>query len=596
MTRDSDSDTTARASRDTVGRDTVGRNAHPIDDDDIARLVREVAEGWVMPPVRLDQSSWRDRVRSPRELRAASIKGWFGRLGQAATAAVVLTVAAALVAVYLTGPRPNVGRSPEPTNPGVQRTAPPVAASPLPKLFVTGDLPTPAQVVVQLQEGQYAIVDLATGTMGSALTAGSWGSQLRRAPNGDLVCVCTSTLGYAAGNFTEMKVQLERLDATGVVVSRDPILDVTGVPDPRGQTVDQTGHVSARPTFSADGRYAYVGWSARAHPIWISGLVVVDLDSGAVVQRLALPDRDDGTGESRTYVDAPRIVGQAGDRVVIDRSSYTYMPATSTQPTYDISSDVFTATVSGATLGEPAALAPFGTGCGNDVTLAGGLANGGLWLSCTRSGAGSVQTVIRRIGSDGSLVGDVFVDAAAIEGSTSALSPDGAFIYLWNPISLTLTRVELATGATTTGQAPKPAADVNPLTAFGRWLAPSAAAKMFLEAGIAISPDGKRVYALGVAGNPAAAGFAGSNGVLVFDASSLAPLGRWAPTADFVSVAVSADGSAVYAAGTSGVDANGQDTNQPASITVFDSSDGSIRLIAGQLGRQMLTFTGTTLR
>jgi hypothetical protein len=29
---------------------------------------------------------------------------------------------------------------------------------------------------------------------------------------------------------------------------------------------------------------------------------------------------------------------------------------------------------------------------------------------------------------------------------------------------------------------------------------------------------------------------------------------------------------------------------------VFDVTDGSIRLVAGQLGRQMLTFTGTTLK
>lgn len=579
MTRDPESDTTA---------------THPIDDDDVARLVREVAEAWVMPPVRLDQPSWRERIRSPRELRAASLKGWFGRLGQAATAALVLTVAAALVAVYLTGPRPDTaGKLPEPTTSG-PRPTPGVAASQLPKLFLTGNLPSPTQVVVQLQEGQYAIVDLANGTIGSPLTAGSWGSQLRRAPNGDLVCLCNSMLGYAAGNYTELKVELDRLDATGTVVARDPVLDVTGTPDPRGPTVDQTSHVSARTTFSADGRYAYVGWSARAHPVWTSGLVVVDLDSGAVVQRLALPDADDGTGTSRTYVDAPRIVGRAGDRVVIDRNWYTFSPASASQPNYTFASGVFTATVNGATLGDPAALA-LGSGCGDDVTLAGALADGGLWLSCARSG-GSVLTVIRRIAGDGSLIGDVSVYSAAIDGSTSVLSPDGAFIYLWNPISLTLTRVELASGATTTGQAPKPAADVSPLTAFGHWLAPTAAAKMFLQAGIAISPDGQRIYALGVAGNPAAAEFAGSAGVLVFDAGTLASIGRWAPTADFVSIAVSADGASVYAAGSAQFDAAGTQTSQPASITVFNATDGSIRLIAGQLGQQMLTFTGTTLK
>ena len=571
------------------------RTTHPIDDDDVARLVREVAEGWVMPPVRLDQPSWRDRVRSPRELRAASLKGWFGRLGQAATAAIALTVAAALVAVYLTRPGTDTaGKSPEPTSPGVRRSAPPPVASPMPKLFLAGALPSPTQLIVQLDSGNYAIVDLASGTIGSTLTAGTWGSQVRRAPNGDLVCLCNSADGYAQGDYTHLTTTIDRFDAAGKVVSRDVVLDVTGHPDPRGVVPEQTSHVSAFATFSADGRYGYVGWSARAHPDWTSGIVVVNLDTGAVVQRLALPVKSDGPGDSRTYVDAPRVVGVAGDRAVIDRNSYTFAPATATNPTYHFTSDVYLATVTGGSLGDAVVLA-LGTGCGNDVTLAGGLADGGLWLSCALYDA-SALTVIRRLKADDSLAGDVSVAGATTEGSTSVLSPDRASLYLWDPITLTLTGVDLATGEITIGKAPKPSAAVDPLTALGRWLAPSTAAKMFLQSGIAISPDGNRIYALGVAGNPAAADFAGSAGVLVFDAHSLASLGRWAPTADFVSVAVSADGTSVYAAGSSGVDADGVNTNQPASITVFDATDGSIRLVAGQLGRQMLTFTGTTLK
>jgi hypothetical protein len=569
--------------------------SHPIDDDDVARLVREVAEGWVMPPVRLDQPSWRDRVRSPRERRAASVKGFFGRLGQAASAAVVLTLAAALIAVYLTGPRTDVGQSPQPSSRRTPSPSQAAAASPMPKLFVTGDLPSPAKVVVELAGGDFAVADLASGTLGSALTASSWGSQVRRAPNGNLVCVCISTDGYAQGNSTHVSVALERYDGSGKVVARDIVLDVTGHPDPRdGQLMENPGHVSAFATFSADGRSAFVGWSARNHPSWISGIVVVDLDSGSVVQRLDLPAVSDGPADSRTYVDAPRVVGMAGSRAVIDRNSYSWSPPASSSPSYHFGSDVFTADAGGGSLGTPVALA-LGSGCGDDVNLAGGLTDGGIWLSCAYY-AGEVMTKIRRIAGDGSLAGDVSVKSAGVEGSTTAISPDGGLLYLWNPISLVLTRVDLATGATDTSTAPKPAAGADLLTAIGRWLAPSAAAKMFLQAGIAISPDGNRIYALGFAGNPATAPFAGSAGVLVFDAHSLAPLDRWAPTADFVSVAVSADGTVVYAAGAADVDAGGGQTSQQASITVFDATDGSIRLIAGQLGRTMLNFSGTTLK
>ena len=88
----------------------------------------------------------------------------------------------------------------------------------------------------------------------------------------------------------------------------------------------------------------------------------------------------------------------------------------------------------------------------------------------------------------------------------------------------------------------------------------------------------------------------GSTGVFVFDASTLAPLGTWQPTADYVSVAVSADGRFVYAAGLPGLDASGnRRTNQQASITVFDTFDGSVRLIAGKLGSEMLSFISPTL-
>jgi hypothetical protein len=569
-------------------------NPHPIDDDDVARLVRDVAEAWVMPPVRLDQPGWRDRVRGPRERRSATIKGWFGRMGQAATAALVLTVAAALIAVYLTGPHPNIGQSPNPSNGRAPTPTPGVAASPLPKLFLNGELPSPSKVLVQLAQMNFGVVDLASGNLGSPLTAATWGSQVHRAPGGDLVCLCNSTDGYAQGNFTHERVSLDRIDAAGSVVSRTVVVDVTGQPDPRGATSDQTGHVSAYTTFSADGRFAYVGWSARAHPSWTSGLTIVELASGSVVQRLALPDKADGSGDSRTYVDAPRVVGTAGDRVVIDRNGYTFAPASASNPNYHVSSDAFIAALSGGSLGEPTALA-LGTGCGNDLTFAGGLADGGLWLSCAHYD-GPVLNVIRRLKPDLSLAGETSVDTASIDGSTSIVSPDGASLYAWNPISLKLTRVDLATGTSTTSEAPKPTAAVDPLRALGRWLAPTAVAKSILQAGIAISPDGSRVYALGIDGNPAGEGFVGSAGVVVFDARTLALIGRWAPTADFDSIAVSADGKLVYAAGAPDVDAGGVQTNQQASITVFDATDGTVRLIAGQLVHGTLTYADTTLR
>jgi len=87
----------------------------------------------------------------------------------------------------------------------------------------------------------------------------------------------------------------------------------------------------------------------------------------------------------------------------------------------------------------------------------------------------------------------------------------------------------------------------------------------------------------------------GSAGIFAFDAATLAPVWHVEPNADYVSLAVSPDGRFLFAAGTAGVDAAGRRSGQPASITVLDAGDGSTRLIAGQLGGGQITFTSSTL-
>jgi hypothetical protein len=130
---------------------------------------------------------------------------------------------------------------------------------------------------------------------------------------------------------------------------------------------------------------------------------------------------------------------------------------------------------------------------------------------------------------------------------------------------------------------------------FGRWMAPPVAAKVFLEPALVVSTDGTRAYGLGVdalGGD----GSGGSRGLYAFDAATLEPLGHWPPTADFASLAISPDGRFVYAAGQSGVDATGSLAPYQASITVYDTVDGSVRLLAGSLGGDGLFFPGPIAR
>ena len=572
-------------------------HANALDDATIEQLVRDVAGSWTMPPVRLDAPSWRDRVRRPGARRLAVAGGWLGRFGQAATAAAALTVVGALIAVVLTHPPTEPGKSPQPstgTTPGPTRGA---QATPLPKILLAGDEPNPAVVVVRTERGDYARVDLATGSIDGPLTSKSSSSELRLQGGGTMVCLCVSESGSIGGMPTDNSVSLDRYDSRGKLTSSSPIQSFSGEPDPRdvGELIpDKPAHVLTNIGYSPDGRYGFVGWSVRAHPVWQSGIVVVDMRDGSVVSRLALPDASDGEGDARRVVTAPGVVGSIGSSsVAVARSWYEWTPAASLEPSYTFENDVFTAKLGDGTFSD---LAPvrLASDCGATVNRAGALPEGGFWLACTQGGA--ELTIVRRLAADGSLLGDVRVNGGVgIDADPTALSDNGATLYVWDPSGATLTGVDLAKGTKTSGKGIA-AAGEGPLSALGHWLAPTAAAKSFLRGALAISPDGSRIYAIGVKGGGSSHEMAGSTGVFVFDAASLEPAGVWQPTADYVSLAVSADGRFVYAAGLPGIDAAGErQLDQQASITVYDTTDGSVRLIAGRLGGDMLSFISSAL-
>ncbi|MEO8468725.1 MAG: hypothetical protein ABI573_03545, partial [Chloroflexota bacterium] len=162
-------------------------------------------------------------------------------------------------------------------------------------------------------------------------------------------------------------------------------------------------------------------------------------------------------------------------------------------------------------------------------------------------------------------------------------------------------RVDLASGTVSSSKASAAAVPLGPVgvvatfgRALGNWIAPSAMAKNFLEPGVVASPDGTRIYAIGVV--PSNRTDSGSAGVFVFDAATLSVIGHWNPTADFASIAISADGRYLYAAARAGVDADGHAAPTSASITVYDTTDGSIRLIAGDLGSADLSMVDRTVR
>jgi hypothetical protein len=570
----------------------------PLDDAGIAQLVRDAAGSWTMPPVRLDAPLWRDRVRSPRVRRLNAARGWLGRAGQAAIAAVALTVVGALVAVVLTRPPDDAARSPEPSAGTTPRATDAAQPSRLPKLLLEGDPPSPSTVLVQIERGGFALVDLEKGSIGEELAGAGYGSDIRVLADGSLLCLCLSTSNVVDGSPTTAEVTLHRFDAAGGSVTSTPIDTFVGEPDPRdaGRFLPaRPPHVVTAMSASGDGRYGFVGWSVRAHPVWESGIIAVDLLDGSIVSRLELPDGSTGAADARRVVEAPRVVGSTGaDGLLVARAWYGWSPAASETAPFTSENEAFRVTFAGGRWSGLASV-PTASDCGDAVLHGGALPEGGIWLACQRGGA--ELTVVRRIGADGSLLGDVRVSGGVgIDGDTTALGRDGTTLFAWDPTSSTLTRIDLASGEKATRKGTTARIDAGPLAAFGRWLAPSVTAKTLLRGSVIVSADGTRVYAIGVEEGLGGREVSGSTGVFAFDAETLEVVGIWQPTADFVSLAVSGDGQFVYAAGLPGLDAAGRvRLGQQASITVFDTRDGSPRLIAGQLPGGMLTFPAALL-
>jgi hypothetical protein len=575
----------------------AGRPARlePIDDAAIQELVRDAAHAWTMPAVRLDAPSWRDRVRSPRARRLDAARGWLGRVGQAATGAIALTVVAALAAVLITRPPGDPGSSGDTSGPPGSPRPTGVAVTPLPKLHLEGDLPDPSLVLVKTDGGDFALVDLETGRSGGDLTGAEYGSAVQVRVDGSLMCLCVKLSGNVNGSATHAEVTLDRFDRTGKLTSTVSVAALDGEPDPRdGPIPERPPHLSFWTSFSEGGHYGFIGWSIRAHPVWRSGITVIDLVDGREVGRFELPEGTSGEGETRRVVLAPRVVGSAGgSSVTIAREWYEWSPPESLGENFRQGTEVFRADFAG---GSFANLAPVdASGCGERVLRAGATADDRYWIACTRFATSAV--VVRRFDGAGGKLGDTSVHGGlGVDGDVTAVSPDRSKLFVWNAISSVLTRVDLASGETAEGRGPTAAVDPGPLAAFGDWLAPPVAAKTFLDGGVVVSPDGSRVFATGVDPGAADHDTGGSSGVFAFDAVSLESLGRWTPTADFVSLAISPDGRYLYAAGLPGVGADGTPRPaQQASITVFDTADGTPRLIAGQLGGDLLTFVSPTL-
>lgn len=577
------------------------RASPPSDDAALGALVRQAAEDWRMPPQGIEQRTWRDRISDPPG-RGDGIR----RFAAAGALAVAATIVVAVGAIWLrqASEPPIAGASATPS----ESSRPPVTAEPSPSGSAASPLPTFATAggpigvpAVLVRDGGYRAVDLTTGALGPTL--GQWPRQdaarFFGRPDGGWWCVCYP--GERALRATTATVAVVAYDAAGAVVSTTTV----GTYGPGLDDPDLLGFlpftVSVGP--AAEPGRAFVGWAVRTADGWTSGVDLLDLASGRIVTTLRLPDLplalDSPDGLRPTWVDAPRVTAAPGGAsivasqtpsIILERDGFGDLERLAPDRWYAaIEADRFS----------PASAFRTGQGtldptwCPNPYGEA--FADATIFVAVCPS-----EGIVRRVDVRGSPVGDVAIPGLRQDSFAPHADFDGRR-YVWLPFERTLHAVDLVAGTLVGSLDVGTTAALlhqDPLSGLARrladWLAPPATAKIFLDPAIAISPDGRRLYLATVTGDGIESP-GGSAGIVVVDTATLTVVDRWEPLADITSIAVGRDGF-VYATGAPGVDAAGHASpDRQASLVVHEAADGSVRVIAGQLGPDYLTLDPLTM-
>jgi hypothetical protein len=282
---------------------------------------------------------------------------------------------------------------------------------------------------------------------------------------------------------------------------------------------------------------------------------------------------------------APHVVGSAGlDRILIDRAWYSDQPTAVGQPAdFRQGFETFVAPYTAGIIG---AAEPFTQldGCGNNVTRADSLGAAGWWAACY----GDNGTTVRAFDPNDHVIRDRILPSAGVDAfspdSIAAIDAAGDTMYAWDPVGLRLTKLDIASGTTSVAAGSTAGDDL--LTRIGTWLTPSAAAKVLLTPSLVLSPDGTRAYGLGI--DAPVNESTTSNGVTVFDTSSMTVVGHWTANADYVSLTTNGDGSVVVLAAM----ASGGDSN---SLTAVDAAAGTTQTTVGNLGFEPFFFSDARL-
>ena len=176
------------------------------------------------------------------------------------------------------------------------------------------------------------LVDLSTGTLGPASVGTYAGPQtMLPRPSGGWACICTDWTASSGGSG--LVVTFEPVAADGTRGTPVTLRTVRGESDPSLSPSDQPQLVDVAVSGSPDGRYAFVGWSARHGANgWTAGVDIVDLGSGAVVGSIPLAVGQPSGAANRTAIRvAPKVsLSPSSDEALV--SSFWYVDSPSATP------------------------------------------------------------------------------------------------------------------------------------------------------------------------------------------------------------------------------------------------------------------------
>jgi hypothetical protein len=522
-------------------------------------------------------------------------EGWRGRSNSLVVVGLVGFVAIAIVlgrafgdgpanpAAVVAGTPTVIASSTPSTLPSRRPTpTPEPLATPLPtREVVGGRIPTERRLVYA---NGLQLLDLSTGTLASPMKPSD--ALFMPISNDQLVCACLIRGGPTGtdGAASDPGLRVGRYDLDGKPIVENDLLTFDGVvPVP-----DITDGINLVAALDADQRNMAVLAVVRRPPVWTVELDVVDVKSGRLIGTASLdsfPVDVEAAGPSAS----PRPGGRQPDGVYAWANSiavspdrrYVYASVSVSEVRAENWTNTFREWMIPILRGAPGTAVPLATAAG--LRLEGWCLGRPLFVDsalmvqvCTPVGiaAPGSSYYVRRITTAGASPGDLIVTGQQFDGSypaTAVIDRARRVALVWDPLAHSMTRVGIDDGVVHVGMVPASYLPEIPLRRDGSYLGS--------DPGLVVSPDGQRLYAIGLTGGAGPAG--ASTGVWVFDAQTLNLVGHWEPRAFLTSLALSADGRFMYAAGAAGFDLEGRENPWPASVTVYDATTGEIQVLYG---------------